>query len=233
VESTITYPGETIVLPVTISTIDTIMGFQFLLEVDPDYLVFDSLIADDDFQLIYCSFNGDIYCRTNYYSYPYSPAITDPGDYHVCDLVLTVNPGINQPVTALLPFSVIPSRAMYSGFANSDFFLPVMVDAEIQILPLTEAESVDEIIPSDFEISAYPNPFNDAVNISVFSNRVAEISIYDIIGRPIKIFAINVGNSLVKWDASDNNGKSVSAGIYFIGESGNKNRIFKKVLYLK
>ena len=108
-----------------------------------------------------------------------------------------------------------------------------MVDAEIEILPLTDAESVDEIIPTDFEISVYPNPFNNAVNISVFSDRATEIAVYDIMGRPVKTFAIAAGNKLVNWNATDESGRGLSAGIYFIGENDSKNRVLKKVLYLK
>lgn len=229
-ESAEVRPGETIVLPVNISTIDTIMGFQFLLEVDPDYLVFDSLIADDNFHLVYCNFNGDIYCRTSYGT-GYSPVITDPGNYHVCDLMLTVNPEVEQPATTLLPFSEIPHRAMYSGFANSDFFLPVLVDGEIQIIPETSIEPEDEVVPAEFRITAYPNPFNGALNISVYSHRTAAISIYDIIGRPVMTFGLNPGDNLIRWNATDIDGRSLSAGIYFIGniESGK----FEKVMYLK
>jgi hypothetical protein len=48
-ESAVAHPGETITLPVWISTVDIIIGFEFLLELDTDYLTFDSLIADDYF----------------------------------------------------------------------------------------------------------------------------------------------------------------------------------------
>lgn len=231
VESAITSPGEIITLPVWISTVDTIMGFQFLLEVDADCLEFDTLIVDDNFQLVQCLSDGHIYCGTGISGL--FPVITDPGNYHICDLIFTVNPDINQPVITPILFSSNPPLALFSGFANSDFFLPVMVDAEIEILPLTDAESVDEIIPTDFEISVYPNPFNNAVNISVFSDRATEIAVYDIMGRPVKTFAIAAGNKLVNWNATDESGRGLSAGIYFIGENDSKNRVLKKVLYLK
>jgi hypothetical protein len=120
---------------------------------------------------------------------------------------------------------------LYSGLANPDFFLPVMVDAEIEILPLTDIESADDPVPTDFSMTAYPNPFNDALNISVISDRAGEITVYDIMGRPIRRFDVNAGNNLINWNATDIHDKSISAGIYFIGvkESGS----FKKVLYLK
>jgi len=227
--SVVSHPGESINLPVWISTIDIIMGFEFLLELDSDYLVFDSLVADDYFYLNHCVYDDHIYCCTpDRYDFP---VIDEPGIYHVSDIFLTVNPEITQPVSTSILFSSIPDQALYSGFANSHFFLPVFVDAEIEILPLTDTESPDGAIPTDFSITAYPNPFNGALNISVFSNRASEITVYDIMGRPIKTFEVNAGANLINWDATDDSRQSVSAGIYFVGEikSGN----FMKVLYLK
>jgi len=232
VESTIASPGETIALPLWVKTVDTLVAFQFLLEVDPDYIEFDTVIVYDDFPMRQNNCDGNIYCNSMA-DIIKSPVLLLPGNHHIADIIVTINPGNDEPATTSLTFSSFPSQALYSGFANSTFFLPVMVDAEIQIIPVTDIESETETIPTNFEISVYPNPFNDAVNISVFSDRATEISVYDIVGRPVKTFAVNAGNNLVKWDATDINGQSISAGIYFIGESGNKNHIFKKVLYLK
>jgi hypothetical protein len=191
IESIIAHPGENISLPVWISTVDIIMGFEFLLELDTDYLAFDSLIADEYFYLNDCIYYEHIYFNTP--SHQHFPVIDEPGVYHVCDIFLTVNPAITQPVTTPILFSSIPPQALYSGFANSDFFLPVFVDAEIEILPLTEVESEDGPVPTDFTITAYPNPFNNALNISVISDRAGEITVYDIMGRPIKRFDVNAG----------------------------------------
>jgi len=227
--SSVTRPGESISLPVEISTVDIIMGFEFLLELNTDYLAFDSLIADDYFYLNHCTYDDHIYCCTpDRYNFP---VIDEPGIYHVCDIFLTVNPDITQPITTSILFSSIPPQALYSGFANSHFFLPVFVDADIEILPLTDIESPDETIPTDFSITAYPNPFNDALNISVFSDRATAVIVYDIMGRPVKSFEVSAGNNLINWDATDNNDRTLSAGIYFIGES--HTRSFRKVLYLK
>jgi len=232
VESAIASPGETIALPLWVKTVDTLVAFQFLLEIDPDYIEFDTVIVYNDFPLRQRNCYGNIYCHARV-EFPYSTILLLPGNYHIADIIVTINPENEQPATTSLIFSSIPRNITFSGFANTNFFQPVMVDAEIEIIPVTDIESETETIPTNFEISVYPNPFNDAVNISVLSDRATEISVYDIVGRPVKTFAINAGNNLVKWGATDAGGRPVSAGIYFIGESGNKNSIFKKVLYLK
>ena len=229
VESAVIHPGETIALPVSISTVDTIMGFQFLLEIDTNYLQLYTLIPDSNFQLSHSDCGGYFYCVTT--NLTQNPVIEEPGNYHVCDLILSANPDINQPVTTGLYFSSVPPLALFSGLANSAFFLPVMVDAEIEILPISDIEPVDDPIPTDFSITAYPNPFNDALNISVVSDRETRIMVYDIMGRPVKSFEVNAGNNLINWNAVDENGQSLSAGIYFVGK--NQYRSFKKVLYLK
>lgn len=230
VESAITHPGEPLTLPVWIKTVDTLVGVQFLLEVDPDYLEFDTMIVYNDFPVTQYNCDGNIYGVTNQVHQSF-PIVLLPGDYHIADLILNVNPDINQAVTTGLYFSSNPQQALHSGFANIHFFLPVFVNAEIEILPLTDIESVDGSIPSDYTITAYPNPFNGAVNISVFSDRETAITVYDIMGRPVKTFEVNAGDNLINWNATDIYDRSISAGIYFVG--GNSTRSFRKILYLK
>ncbi len=230
IESAIASPGETIALQLWVKTVDTLVAFQFLLEVDQDYLEFDTVIIYNNFPLVQRNCDVNIYCNA-IGDFPLATILLLPGNYHIADIILNVNPGINQPDTTGLYFSSVPLQALYTGFANSDFFLPVFVDAEIEIIPLTDIESGEGITPSEFKISVYPNPFNSALNISVFSDRPTEISVYDIMGRPVRTFAIAAGNNLVKWNAADEKGQSLSAGVYFIGNS--ENRSFEKVLYLK
>jgi hypothetical protein len=52
-ESAVAHPGESVALGVWISTVDTIMGIQFLLETDTDYIRFDSLTERDISPLLY------------------------------------------------------------------------------------------------------------------------------------------------------------------------------------
>lgn len=132
IESAIANPGDILVLPLWINTVDTIIAFQFMLEVDNDYLEFDTLIVYGlPIALHIC--DGDIYCTASFpdfYQY-----MLFPGNYHVADIIVSVRLENDQPVTTYLSFSSDPPRALYSGFANSGFFQPVMVDAEIEIIP--------------------------------------------------------------------------------------------------
>jgi len=66
----------------------------------------------------------------------------------------------------------------------------------------------------------YPNPFNPETNISfdvLFETQVL-LEIYDMRGRPIKqLMNSNLlpGRHEVEWDATDNLGNAVPAGVYF------------------
>ncbi len=88
-----------------------------------------------------------------------------------------------------------------------------------------EEKSID-LIPSEFTISNYPNPFNPITTIkysipNIEGNkniRSVEIKIYDIMGSLVTDLVSgkkNAGNHNVIWDGKNNQGISVSSGIYF------------------
>ncbi len=71
-------------------------------------------------------------------------------------------------------------------------------------------------IPDDFELSAYPNPFNNQLNIRYQIKPVStsQINIFDLSGRLVDSFSnMNTTNSYTNyiWNAA-----SVSSGIYFV-----------------
>jgi len=78
-------------------------------------------------------------------------------------------------------------------------------------------------IPGSFLlVKAFPNPFNPSTTLSInipenLSGGMVQLSIYDIQGQLVKdIIGKNLpaGNYLYKWDGRNNNGVSVSSGIY-------------------
>ena len=78
----------------------------------------------------------------------------------------------------------------------------------------------EELIPSEFNIRAYPNPFNPSTNIRYsipFASNV-EIKIYDILGNEVAAL-INEeqpsGIFEVTWSGENSFGNRVSSGIYF------------------
>lgn len=86
----------------------------------------------------------------------------------------------------------------------------------------TSAGSDENNIPLfvDQLVSNYPNPFNPETTImfTTGNNANIEISIYNIKGQKIKTLAnekMEAGEHQVVWNGTDDNGNSVSSGIYF------------------
>ena len=102
-----------------------------------------------------------------------------------------------------------------------------------------EVAIISEIAPADYFLhDAYPNPFNPITNIGYYlpKNMMIEITIYDILGNIItKIVkqSEGPGHSFIQWDANNDQGYPVSAGVYFFNiVAGNFSKT-KKMLLLK
>jgi len=79
-----------------------------------------------------------------------------------------------------------------------------------------------KISPSDLNLNNYPNPFNSETKIQFYLDRTdyIELKIFDVTGKLIKTILpnqrLNSGSHFYKWDATNNQGKEVSGGIYFL-----------------
>ncbi|MDB2351502.1 T9SS type A sorting domain-containing protein [Candidatus Marinimicrobia bacterium] len=84
----------------------------------------------------------------------------------------------------------------------------------------------------------YPNPFNPLTTITyeLLTDGIVNIVIYDLIGKKIKTLVSGfqtVGSKNVNWNATNNQGQPVSAGVYlYIIEAGDF-RQTKKMILLK
>ena len=132
VASAIASPGDTLVLPIRITTADTIFAYQFLLDFDTDFIEFDTMVVYDP-HLLHYSCSGEIYAAAShpdFYEY-----ILLPGHHHIADIIVTAKLENEIPITTYISFTSNRPLGLYSGFANCSFFQPVLVDAEIRIEP--------------------------------------------------------------------------------------------------
>ena len=86
--------------------------------------------------------------------------------------------------------------------------------------------------------NAFPNPFNPNTTIKYYIPRKAyvNITIYDMIGNVIKNLVNenqNYGYKSVQWNATNNQGQSVSAGVYLYSIEAGDFRKTKKMILLK
>jgi hypothetical protein len=86
--------------------------------------------------------------------------------------------------------------------------------------------------PSNFSLSAYPNPFNSSITITVSSNEPGILDIYDIEGRIVRQYPFEKGNQRIVWDGRTSAKQPLTSGIYFIGRKGGEKNTLK-VVYVK
>jgi hypothetical protein len=94
-------------------------------------------------------------------------------------------------------------------------------------------------VPSQPKIrSAYPNPFSQLVEISVFLPRAQEInlSVFDLLGREVSTLQngyLNNGEHLIRWSGINSLGQRLPAGIYFLVLQAGLTKQFHKILFVR
>lgn len=91
---------------------------------------------------------------------------------------------------------------------------------------------------NDYLHQNYPNPFNPETTIqySLLQESKVELNIYNIKGQKVKTLVnetLESGNHTVIWNGTDNNGKSVSSGIYFYKMKTDNHEETKKMILMK
>jgi len=123
---------------------------------------------------------------------------------------------------------IISDNAEGENYAGDNFF-------EIYN-NVTGIQSEQKIIPVNYSIDAYPNPFNGSTTIKFNINpkEIAEAKIFDLMGRLVKNFEKGeLINNKIIWNAASAQGYDLSSGIYFFIIKTNENLFTKKLIYLK
>ena len=97
----------------------------------------------------------------------------------------------------------------------------------------------DPLFPSSYYIyNNYPNPFNPITTLryDIPKDSFVSITVYDMLGNVINELVNEVQNSgykTVKWNATNNQGQPVSAGVYLYSIVAGEFRQTKKMILLK
>ena len=84
----------------------------------------------------------------------------------------------------------------------------------------------------------YPNPFNPTTNIKykLYSEEFVKVTVHDILGNIVNNL-LNTrqayGYHLLQWDATNNHGRKVPAGMYFYRIEAGDFKNTKKMILLK
>lgn len=99
--------------------------------------------------------------------------------------------------------------------------------------------TLENTMPLEFEVyPAYPNPFNPVTTIGYYlpNEGSVNIAIYDMMGREIKVLQSGIqtpGYGKVQWNATNNKGQPVSAGVYLYQINIDGTMDTKKMVLLK
>ena len=97
----------------------------------------------------------------------------------------------------------------------------------------------EELIPNKFALHQnFPNPFNPttAIRYDLPKEEYVNIVIFDVIGRNIRSLVNqkkNAGYHSIQWDAKNDLGEPVSAGMYIYIIHAGEHRSVKKMVLLK
>lgn len=113
----------------------------------------------------------------------------------------------------------------------------------IASMPRTGIEDTSSEQPENFALApSYPNPFVHAnmaattMNYQLATATQVEIAVFDVLGRKIKTLvdeARSAGAHTTFWDAADDNGKLVSAGVYFYRMRAGEFTFTRKILLVR
>ena len=115
------------------------------------------------------------------------------------------------------------------------------IDADYRLeleSPGEQALDIDEKESSTVKIEAYPNPFNSRVIISLALSRPEYVTaeIFDILGRKVRTledgYVASAATQLI-WDGKNEQGESVTTGMYFCKVESKTMQQVVKVQYLK
>ena len=100
-------------------------------------------------------------------------------------------------------------------------------------------ESHEDVYPTYFQLgNAYPNPFNPSTTLNYYLpiNASVTITIYDLVGNVITNLVNkheSPGYKSLRWNATNNQGQPVSAGVYLYRFEAGDFRQTKKMIFLK
>ncbi len=137
---------------------------------------------------------------------------------------------------------VVAGESFYlsvDGHKTNETFTWTQSGDRIEVAALTTSDDVKGSLPGSYSLNQnYPNPFNPTTTIkfSLAKSGQAKLQIFNILGEvvatPFNSFA-DAGQNEVVWDGKDNNGKSVSSGIYFYRLTADNYTETKKMTLLK
>jgi hypothetical protein len=174
---------------------------------------FNNIKVDEDNTVLsnYMLENTGLYWYGNYIM---QELFLQPQSYSTIKYIedLSVQNHLLTPYTGF----IIPGPSGYIGFNR------IYLDQQAVSVKNDDVEK-QKILPNEISINSYPNPFNPTTTIviklgSSSFNTKKILNIYNILGKKVKTFDLPEYDSAseikVVWDGLNDNGETVSSGIY-------------------
>lgn len=170
-----------------------------------------------------------------YYDYTYYTYLNKPLETkHFQDVLLDATDTIWTPCEGReywLSKAIGITRIFY--FNVGDFWLTGAIVNGQQFGTLVAIEEEVNIIPSTFQLQAYPNPFNSTVNFNITlpENGMTEIYLFNILGEKVSTILYDYkssGNYNVQFNANN-----LTSGIYLVVLWQGSNNTTQKIVLLK
>jgi hypothetical protein len=156
------------------------------------------------------------------------------------DIIVFADSSGNSLIVELEASTELDSVSLSQSFdenGNGCFTVPTPGSSNGECLTLSLEES--HLPPPEYLLSQnYPNPFNPVTNISytLSHDSYVNIDIYDLKGSIIKSLVnsnLTEGFHSVRWDATNEFGENIPAGVYFYTINTNSFNETKKMIYIK
>ena len=159
-------------------------------------------------------------------------------------LVLPAGAGGTAPLTYSLS-PALPAGLSFDPITRTIAGTPQAEGAPIYTYTVTDATGASVAMllqtrPAAFALTSnYPNPFNPATTIQYALPEAADVqlTVYNVVGQVVRTLVAehqSAGRYLVTWDATDDNGHSLSSGVYLYRlQAGGEFHAVKKMLLFK
>lgn len=118
------------------------------------------------------------------------------------------------------------------GGVNAEGWYVDDVQMPVVIIGVNENGSGNAIRP----LTVTPNPFRASAQIAIGQDlKPTGVKVYDITGRLVRDLTTNISpaTNMVRWDANDDHGQAVPAGLYFVQLELGAEKVTEKVMLLK
>ncbi len=193
---------------------------------------------DGDVILTY-SCNADVCDSTYWNSLDTSDALPTQNPYTFINDTLTIDLHFGNYFVGLVNFlcdgNVIDFNSQQTNLHRIGTDFDECEDYNGQQLDISNAINT----PVQFRLNQnYPNPFNPTTTLAydLPKDELVNITIYDMMGRMVSNLVSsqqNAGYKSIQWDATNNAGQPVSAGVYLYSIEAGEFRQTKKMVLLK